>query len=139
MKEHPLVLTIDEVAIAMGISRQSAYEAAHAGDIPTIRIGKLFRVPRAALQSLIDGASKDVLTKQEQMPQQEIKTRSRREIEAALRSRREVTHVLYNRVPARLFEQLADAAEKKNCTIAAEVRRRLEESFANEPKEFEPW
>ena len=33
-----------------GLSRNSAYEAAHRGDIPTIRIGRLLRVPVVALE-----------------------------------------------------------------------------------------
>jgi hypothetical protein len=38
------------------LSRNATYAAATRGDIPTIRIGKLIRVPRAALQRLLDSA-----------------------------------------------------------------------------------
>lgn len=40
---------------ALGLSRNSTYEAARRGDIPTIRIGKRILVPRAALQRLLNG------------------------------------------------------------------------------------
>lgn len=53
---EPKTLTILEAAKALGISRNSAYEAAHRGEIPTIRIGRLIRVPVIALQRLLEGA-----------------------------------------------------------------------------------
>tara|TARA_Y100001934_G_C12218575_1_gene709621 strand:- start:127 stop:423 length:297 start_codon:yes stop_codon:yes gene_type:complete len=40
-----------------GISRSSAYQAAHRGEIPTIRIGKLLRVPVAALDAIFEEAT----------------------------------------------------------------------------------
>jgi len=49
-------LSIDETALYLGISRQSAYEAARRGDIPTIRIGRRILVPRAALEQLLKAA-----------------------------------------------------------------------------------
>lgn len=39
-----------------GISRTSSYEAARRGDIPTIRIGKLLRVPVAAMERKLEEA-----------------------------------------------------------------------------------
>jgi excisionase family DNA binding protein len=52
----PEVLTyrIEEVARLLGISRNSAYEAARRGEIPTIRIGKRLLVPRAAVNRLLE-------------------------------------------------------------------------------------
>jgi excisionase family DNA binding protein len=48
-----LILTIDEAAAVLRISRQSAYEAARRGEIPTIRLGRRILVPRRALEALI--------------------------------------------------------------------------------------
>ena len=48
-----LILTIDEAAVVLRISRQSAYEAARRGEIPTIRLGRRILVPRRALEKLI--------------------------------------------------------------------------------------
>jgi excisionase family DNA binding protein len=48
-----LILTIDEAAGVLRISRQSAYEAARRGEIPTIRLGRRILVPRRALEKLI--------------------------------------------------------------------------------------
>ena len=50
--------TIPEAAELLGISRNSAYEAAHRGELPSIRIGKRILVPVAALQQLLDGSWK---------------------------------------------------------------------------------
>jgi hypothetical protein len=36
--------------ICYGLSRNGAYDAAKRGDIPTIRIGRLLKVPTAALR-----------------------------------------------------------------------------------------
>lgn len=36
------------------IGRAAAYRAVHRGEIPTIRIGRALRVPRAALDHLLD-------------------------------------------------------------------------------------
>jgi hypothetical protein len=39
-----------------GLSRNAAYDAAARGDIPTIRIGKLLRVPVRALEAMLNEA-----------------------------------------------------------------------------------
>ena len=50
------VMTVDEAAEALGLSRNSAYEAVKRGDIPTIRIGRRIIVPIAALERLLETA-----------------------------------------------------------------------------------
>lgn len=47
----------DAGRIYFGLSRNSAYEAATRGDIPTIRIGRKIRVPVAALERMLDRAA----------------------------------------------------------------------------------
>jgi excisionase family DNA binding protein len=44
---------------ALGLSRNTTYAAAQRGDIPTLRFGRLVRVPLKALQRLLDGAGKE--------------------------------------------------------------------------------
>jgi excisionase family DNA binding protein len=46
---------IVEAGKLLGISRNQAYEVAHRGEIPTIKIGKRLLVPRAALNRMLDG------------------------------------------------------------------------------------
>ena len=49
---------IDEAAAMLGISRASAYEAAHAGEIPSIRIGGRILVPREPFDRMLEGDEK---------------------------------------------------------------------------------
>jgi len=50
---HRQTLTVEEAGRLLGISRNSAYEAARRGELPAIRIGKRLIVPRAALEKLL--------------------------------------------------------------------------------------
>jgi excisionase family DNA binding protein len=38
------------------LSRNHAYDAARAGEIPTVKFGRTIRVPLAALRKMLDGA-----------------------------------------------------------------------------------
>jgi excisionase family DNA binding protein len=49
------VVTVGEAAAILHISRGSAYQAAKANEIPTIRIGRRLLVPLAALERLLAG------------------------------------------------------------------------------------
>jgi excisionase family DNA binding protein len=51
-----LVYRVTEAGKLLGLTKNAAYVAAKRGDFPTIRIGKLIRVPKAALHAMIDGA-----------------------------------------------------------------------------------
>ncbi|MGY4193383.1 helix-turn-helix domain-containing protein [Bradyrhizobium sp. USDA 4520] len=52
----PLVFTVPEAGAMLGLNRNAAYAAAKRGDIPTIRIGKLIRVPRLAFNKMLEQA-----------------------------------------------------------------------------------
>lgn len=49
-----LTMTVPEAGRALGLGRNAAYEAARAGEIPTVQFGKLLRVPIRALERLLD-------------------------------------------------------------------------------------
>ena len=53
--ETKATLTIVEVAAVLGIGKNQAYEAAHRGEIPTIKIGKRILVPRVAFERMLNG------------------------------------------------------------------------------------
>ena len=55
--ENRLVLTVEEAAQLLGISRSFAYEAVQRGEIPSMRIGRRILVPKAALQRLLEKAN----------------------------------------------------------------------------------
>jgi len=51
-------LTVPEVGrIYYGLGRNAAYAAAARGDIPTIRLGRLLRVPIAAMERRLEQAA----------------------------------------------------------------------------------
>lgn len=52
--EDRLTWTITEAAHLLGISRATAYEAAHRGELPVRLIGRRMLVPRVALLRLLD-------------------------------------------------------------------------------------
>jgi excisionase family DNA binding protein len=58
IEERPaqrLTMTVEEAAIALGISRATAYEAVSRGEIPCIRIGRRILIPKVALDRLLKG------------------------------------------------------------------------------------
>jgi excisionase family DNA binding protein len=50
---EPLVLSVEEAAELLGLSRGSAYQAVRCGDIPAVRVGRRWLVPRARLLELL--------------------------------------------------------------------------------------
>jgi excisionase family DNA binding protein len=52
-----LTWTVTEAAVLLGISRASAYEAAHRGELPVRVIGRRMLVPRVALLRLLSEQS----------------------------------------------------------------------------------
>ncbi len=57
MPNERRVVTLNEAAQILRISRGSAYEAAKRREIPTIRIGRSLLVPAAALERMLAGNS----------------------------------------------------------------------------------
>lgn len=53
------VMTVEETAQFLRISRNSVYEALRRGDIPSIRIGRRLIVPRVALERMLEAAGQD--------------------------------------------------------------------------------
>jgi hypothetical protein len=52
---QPQTLTIPEAgAVYFDLSRNGSYAAAERGEIPTIKLGKLLRVPIRALEAMLD-------------------------------------------------------------------------------------
>jgi excisionase family DNA binding protein len=55
-RDARLVYEVPEAGAMLGLTRNASYDAAKRGDIPTIRIGKLLRVPKAAFHKLLEEA-----------------------------------------------------------------------------------
>ena len=54
MNEEKLTMTIDEAGALLGIGRSLAYQLAHNGQLPVIRLGKRFLVSRKAFEAMLD-------------------------------------------------------------------------------------
>jgi hypothetical protein len=56
--DTPITISVPEAGQRyFGLCRNAAYEATARGDLPTIRIGRLLRVPVRALERMLDRAS----------------------------------------------------------------------------------
>jgi excisionase family DNA binding protein len=58
MSDEPKTVSVPEAGKWLGIGRNAAYEAARRGDLPTIRIGRLLRVPVVALERKLEEAGR---------------------------------------------------------------------------------
>jgi len=47
--------TVDEVAAILGLARRTVREHALAGRLPAVRVGKLYRFPRARIDAIATG------------------------------------------------------------------------------------
>lgn len=58
--ESPKTMSVPQAGrLYYGIGKNASYEAAHRGDIPTIQIGRLLRVPVVAMERKLDQAGRD--------------------------------------------------------------------------------
>lgn len=61
MSEFPKTIGVPEAGKEyFGLSRNAAYATAERGEIPTIKIGRLLRVPVRALEAMLDNAKSEV-------------------------------------------------------------------------------
>ena len=99
--DRPLVLTVDEVAEMLGVDRKTAYDAVHLGQIPSLRFGRILRVPTHALDALLAGdiveqlkqREAEQLAKEDAERMQEIERRAKEKAERIaerMRSRLEI-------------------------------------------------
>ena len=53
LADYGELLTMDEVCLVLQLSKNTVYELARSGDVPTIRFGRQLRTPRAALEQMM--------------------------------------------------------------------------------------
>lgn len=57
MADEPLTMSVPAAGKKyLELSRNGSYDAAQRGEIPTIKIGRLLRVPIRAMEKMLDGA-----------------------------------------------------------------------------------
>jgi excisionase family DNA binding protein len=54
--ENRAVYTVEEAGARLGLGRNASYDAVARGDIPSLRIGRLIRVPKVALDRMLEQA-----------------------------------------------------------------------------------
>ncbi|EKP94488.1 helix-turn-helix domain-containing protein [Thermaerobacter subterraneus] len=59
IEDLPLLLTVPEAAKVLRVGVSRAYEMAHRGEIPAVRIGRRVRVPRDALTLFLKGVPEE--------------------------------------------------------------------------------
>jgi len=52
-------LTVAEVAARMQVSKMTVYRLVHAGELPSVRVGRSFQVSHAAVEEYLRGARFD--------------------------------------------------------------------------------
>jgi hypothetical protein len=59
--DQPKTLTVPEAGrVYFDLGRNASYEAARRGDIPTIKIGRLLRVPVTAMERKLDQTTLEI-------------------------------------------------------------------------------
>ena len=53
--DERLTYTVAEAARLLGIGRNQAYQAIHAGQLPALRVGNRLLIPRDALERMLAG------------------------------------------------------------------------------------
>lgn len=65
-EQHPLTLSVPEAGKRyFDLGRGASYAAAERGDLPTIRVGRVLRVPVRAMEHLLDQAASKPMARHE--------------------------------------------------------------------------
>ncbi len=57
-EDERLTISVIEAGRRLGVGKQCAYDAAHRGEIPTVRVGRRLLVPIAAFEAMLAVKSK---------------------------------------------------------------------------------
>ena len=55
LENYPPVLRVDEVAAILGVTGKTVRHMANAGDIGSVRVGRLIRIPKDRLIDYLEG------------------------------------------------------------------------------------
>ena len=59
MREQRLTMSVEEAGEALGVSRGLAYELVARGELPALRLGRRWVIPRRALEQMLERAADD--------------------------------------------------------------------------------
>jgi excisionase family DNA binding protein len=54
--KRPETYSVPEAGRIVGLGKNASYDAAHRGELPVLRFGRILRVPRAALERMLGKA-----------------------------------------------------------------------------------
>jgi excisionase family DNA binding protein len=55
-EQKPETYSVPEAGRIVGLGKNASYDAAHRGELPVLRFGRILRVPRAALERMLGKA-----------------------------------------------------------------------------------
>ena len=58
LDDLPLTLRVEQVAGVLQVDKSTVYAMINRGDLPVIKAGRVFRVSRAVVERLLDGAAR---------------------------------------------------------------------------------
>lgn len=58
--DHPLTLTVEQVAVALGVARSTAYELVRSGDVECLRLRRRIVVPTGRLAERLGVSASEV-------------------------------------------------------------------------------
>lgn len=119
-KKNSLVYSVEEARKILGIGRNAAYNAVNSGEIPSIRIGRMYRIPKAALDK--------VLAQKTTTPTAAPATRE--PVLKVPRPRAEPNVMVWLRISVPLNNKLARCAIERGITLSREIAERLERSVS---------
>jgi len=61
LRSEPETYSVPEAGRIVGLGRNSSYEAARRGELPVLHFGRILRVPRVALQRMLEKGSSQPL------------------------------------------------------------------------------
>ena len=62
------MLTVDEAAAQLRVSRGAVYQLVRSGVLPSVRIGRAVRIPERCLQNFVESGGSVLLTRKDSPP-----------------------------------------------------------------------
>jgi hypothetical protein len=126
--------TVEEVTITVpeagkryfGLSRNASYDAAKRGEIPTVKIGKLYRVPVHLMEKMMGGRGKEDAPAENQEPLWR-KAQKNEPLGRPSDEWKEAGKLKFRN--GSLRKMIEASAAKNGCSISEEIEHRLFKTF----------
>src|SRR5262245_22604122 len=112
-----LVYSVEEAAEILGIGRNTAYNSINSGEIPSVRIGRSIRVPKAALQELLEKMPEEKPKQESESDQTIVRLR----MPPKVKSKPEPRVQLGIQIPVVLNNKLVQSAIANDVSLTQEI------------------